>query len=44
MERGGEALMSNTVIARLDRATQYAVTSDYLRDALEYWATRFRGW
>jgi hypothetical protein len=24
MERGGEALTSNTVIARLDRATQYS--------------------
>jgi hypothetical protein len=48
MERGDEALMallapSTIVIARLDRATQYAVTLVVLRKPLEYWITRFRG-
>jgi hypothetical protein len=53
MERGDEALncgntsitvIANTpVIARLDRATQYAVMPVVLRRPLEYWITRFRG-
>jgi hypothetical protein len=32
------------VVARLDRATQYSVTPVIDGCALEYWATRFRGW
>jgi hypothetical protein len=55
VERGDEALMSLTlrkqtviaastaVIARLDRATRYAVTPAVLQTSLEYWITRFRG-
>jgi hypothetical protein len=51
MERGEQALTGNVVaanqivIARLDRATQYAVTAVlfYSRKAVGYWITRFRG-
>jgi hypothetical protein len=36
--------MNPAVIARLDRATQYAETSRLnQRLSLEYWVTRFRG-
>jgi hypothetical protein len=52
MERGDEALTdvavitNDAVIARLDRAIQYsrASMSSLNASALEYWATRFRGW
>jgi hypothetical protein len=33
----------HTVIARLDRATQYAVASRLISLPLEYWIVRFRG-
>jgi hypothetical protein len=32
-----------TVIARLDRAIEYAATSRIIATALEYWIPRFRG-
>jgi hypothetical protein len=32
-----------TVIARLDRAIQYAAASQTIATALEYWIPRFRG-
>jgi hypothetical protein len=39
-----EVVAANTaVIARLDRATQYAVTFVILRSTLEYWIPRLRG-
>jgi hypothetical protein len=34
---------SNTVIARLDRAIQYAAASPSISNAAEYWITRLRG-
>ena len=40
MERGDEAL---TVIVRLDRTTQYAVTPGFITKTSYYWVTRFRG-
>jgi hypothetical protein len=33
---------SNVVVARLDRATQYAVPSRQARTLAEYWIARFR--
>jgi hypothetical protein len=32
-----------TVIARLDRAIQYAAASQSISNAAEYWITRVRG-
>jgi hypothetical protein len=34
---------SNAVIARRDRAIQYAAASQSISNAAEYWITRFRG-
>jgi hypothetical protein len=31
------------VVARLDRAIQYAAASPHISISLEYWITRFRG-
>jgi hypothetical protein len=33
-----------SVIARLDRATQYDEAPISVTTVAEYWATRFRGW
>ena len=35
--------MLSAVIARLDRAIQYAVTSSHTTAVSGYWITRFRG-
>jgi hypothetical protein len=40
---GLQGYSENVVIARLDRATQYARASMINRKALKYWVTRFRG-
>jgi hypothetical protein len=34
---------TQTVIARLDRAIQYAAASRFISNATGYWITRFRG-
>jgi hypothetical protein len=41
---GASRNLTTAVIARLDRATQYAVTPVVLQTPLEYWITRLRGW
>jgi hypothetical protein len=39
-----DARITTTVIVRLDRTTQYAAAHEIHRNALQYWATRLRGW
>jgi hypothetical protein len=48
LQTSGEICRENgnaypTVIARLDRATQYSRELMMNKNALEYWITRFRG-
>jgi hypothetical protein len=39
----GATTTLNIVIARLDRAIQYAAASRSIANAADYWITRFRG-